>query len=390
VTLDAGRSRTYDAIIVGAGPAGLALALRLGRRMEVALVERRSIGWAKPCAGMLCDEAYRELVSLGVAEGYFEEPPRLDLEVVVGGRSLPPKPFWNIDRRALGRAMRALLPPSVALYEGFECRLDRLGEGFSAILVSPLAGRGGSPTERIEAPRLIAADGVGSATRRFLGLAPVSTIGVRQSFHRGTLDRACFVIDPEVSEEYYYWLVPKAGGAIFGSAAEGGAARRSLADARRRYPSVFGDCVQPNSLQSTREARYTQVAEGDCVQPNTLQSTREARYTQVAEGDCVQPNTLQSTREARYAISKPAGKGEIALAVGGGFLIGEAAGLVMPSSGEGLSYAFASARALGEAMAGAEGGGVGAERAAYAEAMRDLVDAIGLDAERGMPAPRRP
>jgi flavin-dependent dehydrogenase len=318
--------RCFGAIVVGAGPAGLALAARLGRRMEVALVERRSVGWAKPCAGLLCEEAYRELTALGLDGGYFEEPAGLELEVIALGRALPPQAFRNVDRKALGHRMRALLPPSVSLFEGRACRLGRRGEAFTASLRA-LGGETlpGSELE-LEAPRLVAADGLGSSTRRFLGFERVSILGLAQSLFPGKQDKAVMVIDPGICEQYYYWLVPKAAGFILGSAAEAGVARRSLEDAMRRFPGAF------------------------------------------AEGDA-------PLRTERCAISKPAGAREIALYRQGGFLVGEAAGLVRPNSGEGLSSAFVSSRVLAEVIE-ARPGGVEEEGRAYEEAMRERAEGI--------------
>ncbi len=54
--------RSYDAAVVGAGPAGGFAAYHLARRgASVLLLERRRIPRAKPCGGGLTPKAYRQL-----------------------------------------------------------------------------------------------------------------------------------------------------------------------------------------------------------------------------------------------------------------------------------------------------------------------------------------
>lgn len=328
--------RRYGAIVVGAGPAGLALAARLGRLMSVALVEWRTIGWAKPCAGLLCDAAYGELLDLGLAGGYFGEPPALELAVTVRGATMAPQRFRSVDRPALGAALRGALPPSVEVYEGVAASLGRSGGLFAA----SLADRGSASRVEIDSPRLVAADGVGSSTRRFLGLPPVPTIGLVQLRFRadpspspgGGPGEATMILDPGLCDDYYCWVLPRAGRSLVGMKDDLGVMARTLRELRRRFPGRF-------------------------------------------EGE---PESIE-----RYAVSKPDDLSEVAVTGGGAFLVGEAAGLVSPSSGEGLSWAFSSARALAGAIEGAGAGGVGAELAAYEGAMREGIMRIGRDIARG-------
>lgn len=323
--------RLFGAIVVGAGPSGLALAARLGRHIDVALVERRHVGWPKPCGGLLCEEAYGELMSLGLPDGSCGRAERVEVEVFMGEDALPLQSFRMVDRRALALGLRATLPPSVRLFEGGSCALRRRGAGFVAELrPADARGRGGGAIE-VEARRLVAADGALSSARRFLGIEGVPALGLVQRFFPGRPARGYMVIDPAVCPRYYYWLLPREGGFVLGSVGEAAVAGRCLEDAQRRFPEAFEGGLRPLG-------------------------------------------------EERCAISRPRGVEDLVHYRDGGFLVGEAAGLVRPSSGEGLTSALASARVLGEVIAGEsigrEPGSVEAEGRAYEDAMRARVAEI--------------
>ncbi|WEU40187.1 MAG: geranylgeranyl reductase family protein [Candidatus Odinarchaeum yellowstonii] len=85
--------KKYDAIIIGAGPAGCSAGLKLaGERLKTLIVEKRKLPRLKVCAGLLPEAAIQVLedyLNLKIAEHVFEEPKTVGLVYI------PPSGFKN-------------------------------------------------------------------------------------------------------------------------------------------------------------------------------------------------------------------------------------------------------------------------------------------------------
>jgi geranylgeranyl reductase family protein len=173
---------TVDVLIVGAGPAGAALALALARRgREVLVIERSRFPRDKPCGDCLNPGAVAELERLGIAARLRS--------------SLAPQPLrgWYVEA-ADGRAFRATFGAFAdgSRIEGWAVRRRdfdaellsqaigagaRVGFGLHVIDVLRERGRSvgvvyreGTSTAKIRARLVVGADGLRSVVQRRLGL----------------------------------------------------------------------------------------------------------------------------------------------------------------------------------------------------------------------------
>ncbi len=105
-------TRVYDAVVVGAGPAGSATAALLAERgFSVALLERSAFPRPKPCAEYLSPEASRVLDRLGLDEVLAaERPARL-----TGMRVVSPDGTAFTGRFAGGHGFRGYRDHGIAM-----------------------------------------------------------------------------------------------------------------------------------------------------------------------------------------------------------------------------------------------------------------------------------
>jgi flavin-dependent dehydrogenase len=109
LSADVAATRTWDAIVVGAGPAGAAAAVRLARSgRRTLLIERSTMPRPKVCGCCLSPQAGRELDGLGLPpEALATAIPLVAVRLVAGGRAarIAMRGAATLSREALDTAL---------------------------------------------------------------------------------------------------------------------------------------------------------------------------------------------------------------------------------------------------------------------------------------------
>jgi len=292
----------YDVLIVGAGPAGSTLARMIGKKYKVLLLDKRfnptsGSTRSKCCGGLLAPDAQHILGTLGLA---------LPRDILVGPQIFKVRAidlqsgldkyyqrfYINMDREKFDRWLISLLPPSV------ETR-------FGKYLVSVEPGNpirvqllGGNHPETLECKVLVGADGAASAVRRqhFASAAnPRSYLAIQEWFPTTEIMPYFSAIFEPTITDFYSWIIPK------------------------ENCLVMGTALPPGKTVWHRYSRLKQALNHYGF------------------------NLGKSIKQESALVLRPTRPGDILTGRGQVLLIGEAAGLISPSSAEGLSYAFTSA-----------------------------------------------
>ncbi|HVU87551.1 MAG TPA: NAD(P)/FAD-dependent oxidoreductase [Pirellulales bacterium] len=304
-------AQSWEAIVIGAGPAGSIVARELARRgAATLLVERQAFPRAKVCGGCLNGLALAALKSLQLEQvlGAAQAAPTRQLMIhsrqrsvtleLPGGVAIQRAPFDAALARAAIEAGAAFLPETTATVAagdppGAACRTVALTQRDREM-------------HRAHARLVIAADGLGHPSVRHmdafqnctkeaarLGLA-LSMEGPRDVYGVGTIHMA-------VAEGGYVGLVRTADGRLNVAAAVDSAALRAAAS-----PAHFVNHILRNS----------------CLPPLW------------DAGGAMCRGTLPLTRHSRRLAHERV------------ILLGDAAGYVEPFTGEGMGWAMRSAAAL--------------------------------------------
>jgi geranylgeranyl reductase family protein len=290
----------FDAIVVGAGPAGSVTAFRLARAgATVLLLDRARFPRDKPCGGGLTLRAVRQLPLAPdpVVEHVVD---RMVFRLGYGSsyeRSSAEPLILMTQRRLLDAYLAEQAVAAGAVF--------RDGSKVTGIEVSGDAYEVVAGKERVRGTTLIGADGANGICSRRLRLEPEPTFGVALE---GNLPYTAVGADRYAGRAIvelgtvpggYGWVFPKGDHANFGVGGwerEGGRLREHL----RRLCRAHG----------------------------------------VSEG------ALESVRGHRLPLRRP----EARLARGRALVVGDAAGLVDPLSGDGMYEAFVSARLAARAV----------------------------------------
>ncbi len=299
--------------IIGAGPAGSTLARLLGGRLRVLLIERRDLaepgssGEDKCCGGLLAPDAQRALGSLrlGLPQKVMCGPQLFAVHTIDmenGQERYYQRFYFNVDRQALDRHLLALVPAATTIETRTRClALDPAGGGHRLLL----RARNGT-SRHVQARVVVGADGAASLVRArlFAGRPrPRRYIAMQRWYRTGqTLPPHFMALFDRRLTDFYAWTIPK------------------------EDLLVVGAALRPRSNVRARFARLEQALVGRGLQLGEL------------------------VRQHAALIYRPLSSRHLCLGQPGVALLGEAAGLISPSSAEGISFALLSARALAQAL----------------------------------------
>ncbi len=295
----------YDIIIIGAGPAGCMAAKFLRPDLSILLIDKSPLPRDKSCGGLLSDESqeFFRQNNIPPPKEIFTSPIPTNL-IVMDWDSMKEATFdanfANMSRKAFDRWLLSLVPQNVQIAE--MTKLLDIQAKTDALDVQ-LQHQQTSMT--LKARYLIGADGGMSKTRRLVCSES------REATYFATIqewivpnrkiDHFACILDRELTS-YFCWFIPKDDMLIIG----GG----------------FDPKETPKEKFKSFKAKlkYSLDLYGDAVKQ---------------EGDVIR--CPKSTRE-------------IVLGQGRVMLAGEAAGLISPSSGDGISFALHSGHACAEAI----------------------------------------
>jgi geranylgeranyl diphosphate/geranylgeranyl-bacteriochlorophyllide a reductase len=300
---------TFDVVVVGGGPAGATIAHDLVRKGRTVMLLDKA-GRIKPCGGAIPPRLIKD----------FQIPDHLLCAKISSARMIPPSdrhvdmPVENggyvgmVDRDAFDEFLRARAAEAGAdRRTGSFDALDRDADGVSIVRYRLKGGESGA-LESVRARMVVGADGalsqVGKQAVRGAEKIPYvfayhEIIRAPEGVSKAYDPRRCDVhYNGRFSPDFYSWVFPhgKTASIGTGSANKGFALRPAIADLR-----------QALGLDGYETIRR--------------------------EGAPIPLKPLKRWDNGRDVI-----------------LVGDAAGVVAPASGEGIYYAMASARCAGEAV----------------------------------------
>ncbi len=359
-------NRTFDALILGAGPAGSALAVHLARAgFDVALADQKAFPRPKPCGEFLSPQCRPYLAELGVEGSLLQLGARMVHGMTLNQgarraqgsfRQLPDAPHsaagYCVRREVLDlELMRAAVArPEVTWLERHRfvgLRRDRDGTVTGASLLAP-----DGQAMQVQARVTIGADGVRSRLARELGVQrPIAW-----------LDRMALVtrfgpVEPHARAEVHF-----VDGAYFAATTvDDGTFHLNLVMDRADLRSEVA------SLDEIAAARLEQA-------PALALRLKDAHRLEPWRG--IGPLAHTTTRQA----------------VPGAALVGDAAGYVDPLTGEGVYFALFGAQALARRLVEARacpGKSAAAMRAYEKDRRREVLPRLWLARliQRGMRQP---
>jgi len=310
---------TFDALIVGAGPAGSALAAGLGRAgARVLLLEQAHHPRPKACAEYASPMIVEELTRIGLAPEAWSDGavPLNGMHLHAGGHAVRityadrhgSRPAWGVDRRRFDeRLARHAADSGAQLREG--ARVVALTHAGGRVSGARVRDVGTGHEEGIAADWVIGADGARSTVARVLGVDRAVRFPRRLGLiahHAGVTDLTDHG-EMHVGRGWYVGLAPTPGGELNVGMA------LPLADSGRSAELRFQTAIDALPAVGRRLVSSSRIS------------------------------PIRGAAPIGHRVQDAAGPGWL--------LIGDAAGFVDPFTGEGIHRALRSARAAANALA---------------------------------------
>jgi len=283
----------YDVIIVGAGPAGCSVAKFLSDKYKVLVVDRLKFPRTKPCGGILVEETQDFIKNWPPPSSIFSYPKYLNLRMIDWNNNLErdnKRKLWNVSRENFDQWL--LKKTRNGVYFFSQTKFLHFNKKKNAIEVFLNIN---SKEVVFKTKYLIAANGPFSSIRKYLRKKPIRYYIAVQYWikHKGIDDNIYFIYDNEITD-FYSWVIPKKESLILGSALE-------------------KDDDIKNKMKLLRSKLKKKLGIGG-----------------------------KTIKKEAAILSRPESGKDIFLGSGNIFFVGEAAGLISPSTGEGISFALRS------------------------------------------------
>ena len=301
----------YDILIIGAGPAGSTLARELDGRYKVLLVDKRPLDieaskLIKNCGGLIAPDAQKALATFGLSipRNVLVSPQMFSVETIDFDNKMLrnyQRNYINVDRERYDRWLFSLCEKSCEQLFSTRYRGAVKEEGKYKIKLLQ-----NNVSIEVTSNIIVGADGANSKVKKeFIGKLqnePKKYISIQEWFpNNKNVNHFVAMFDKEISD-FYSWIIPKDGGIIFGSAIEEGKSAKKYHDLQKEKLKVYGyDLSEPFKQEG-------------CF------------------------------------IARPMSSKDICLGKASVALIGEASGLISPTSAEGISYAMLSGSELAKAI----------------------------------------
>lgn len=293
----------YDAVIVGAGPAGANLARLIDTQKYKILVIDGSEGREKVCGGLISPDAQDVLAryDISLPKDVLASPQLFSVRTIDLSDGLTRyyrRNYLNVDRRAFDDFIRSLIPDDVDVIKARCEGVCKASDGYELAL---------SDGRRIACRFLIGADGASSVVRRelFRDKKIQKYVAIQQWFEAGKVNPNYSCIFDNATSTGCSWVFFKDGMMIFGGAFDKENSREAFEEQKRK------------------------LCELGAVDKNAFDD----------------PIKTEACLVSRPRLHRGIFRGK-----NGAFFIGEAAGFISPSSFEGISYALESAEALAGAL----------------------------------------
>jgi flavin-dependent dehydrogenase len=292
----------FDVIIIGAGAAGCAVASNLSDNLKVLLVDSKDFPRKKACSGILVTEGQDYFDGL-LDNSVLVPPINLDIQYIDWDNNLEKlakKNFINTDRFALDNYLLDLVrnKKHISFIKNttfIEFTLAQDGTHKVVMLES------NGLVKPVITKHLVGCDGALSSIRkRIFGKEIRFYIGVQELIRtQEKFDKAYFIFDNDITD-FYSWIIPKRGLVEIGSLLEPRNSKESF-----------------SLLKEKLSNKFSIVGEGP-----------------VHSAIVLRPESIKDICLGKDSI----------------LLCGEAAGLISPSSAEGISYALRSGKYCAQAI----------------------------------------